>query len=86
MSPTLIREAAYRVGYKNEKIIREMQKMALLAMMEKANQAGQSLVGQGLLPQSGSNGNGQNNQGRTLEASQPNAPSEIQAQIENQLR
>ena len=30
MSPTLIREAAYRVGYRNEKVIKEMQKMALL--------------------------------------------------------
>lgn len=33
MSPTLIREAAYRVGYRNEKVIKEMQKMALLQQM-----------------------------------------------------
>lgn len=30
MSPTLIREAAIRVGYRNEKVIKEMQTMALM--------------------------------------------------------
>lgn len=30
MSPKLIREAAYRIGYRNEAVIREMQKMALM--------------------------------------------------------
>ena len=33
MSPKLIREAAYRVGYRNESVIQEMQKMSLLLQM-----------------------------------------------------
>lgn len=81
MSPVLIREAAYKVGYKNEKVIREYQKMAMLVMMEKANMAGLSLQQQGLL---GDNGGPKNN-GRSLESSQPNSPSEISAQLDQQV-
>lgn len=33
MSPMLIREAAYRVGYRNEKVIKEMQNASLLQSM-----------------------------------------------------
>lgn len=33
LSPTLIREAAYRVGYRNEKVIKEMQRMALITSL-----------------------------------------------------
>lgn len=40
MSPDLIRETAYRFGYKNEKIIHQMQQVALLSMAAKASQAG----------------------------------------------
>lgn len=40
MSPILIREAAYRVGYRNEKAIKEMQKMALLHQLSVMQQAG----------------------------------------------
>lgn len=80
MSPTLIREAAYKVGYKNEKVIAEYQKMAMLVMMEKAALAQQSLVQTGLLqPPPASNA------GRQLESGQPNAPSEIAAQMEQQV-
>jgi Mg2+ and Co2+ transporter CorA len=46
MSPKLIREAAYRVGYRNEAIIKEMQDMALLqklAQMHGIQQAQQGL-------------------------------------------
>lgn len=55
MSPTLIREAAYRCGYRNEKVIREMQQMALvhqLGMMQgiagaqPAGNASQQIVAQ----------------------------------------
>jgi hypothetical protein len=38
LSPILIREAAYRVGYRNEKVIREMQQAALLSMMAQQSQ------------------------------------------------
>jgi len=42
LSAPLIREVAYRCGYRNEKIIREMQQMATLAMLGQMNQqAGQ---------------------------------------------
>lgn len=37
-SPTLVREAAYRIGYRNMKAIREFQKMALLMYMGKITQ------------------------------------------------
>lgn len=33
MSPKLLREAAYRLGYRNEAVIKEMQQMALLTQM-----------------------------------------------------
>ncbi len=55
MSPILIREVAYRVGYRNDKVIKELQKMALLhqaAIMQQIQQpntgnAGQQVVQQG---------------------------------------
>lgn len=37
-SPTLVREAAYRIGYRNMKSIKEFQKMALLMQMGKIQQ------------------------------------------------
>lgn len=40
MSPILIRETAYRFGYKNEQVIHQMQQVALLSMAAKAAQAG----------------------------------------------
>lgn len=85
MSPVLVREAAYKVGYRNERVIKEYQKMAILVMMEKANLANQSLAQQGLLGQ-GEQGGGATNGGRSLESSQPNSPSEIQAQLSNQVQ
>lgn len=38
LSPILIREAAYRIGYRNEAIIQEMQKAAQLQMLGQAHQ------------------------------------------------
>lgn len=40
-SPILIREAAYRVGYRNEKVIKEMQTMALVATLGMGGGGGQ---------------------------------------------
>lgn len=37
-SPLLVREAAYRVGYRNDKAIKELQKMALLMELGRMNQ------------------------------------------------
>lgn len=82
MSGTLIRETAYRTGYKNEKVIREMQKMAMLALMEKANMAGQSVVAQGLIPQ-GNNDNGASS--GLAQQQQPNSMAEITAQLMQQV-
>lgn len=48
MSPTLIRQTAYVTGFRNEKIIKEMQKMALLHQLGMMNQIGQQPGG---LPQ-----------------------------------
>lgn len=46
-SPTLVREAAYRIGYRNIKAIREFQKMALLMYMGKMQQMQIGLEQQG---------------------------------------
>jgi hypothetical protein len=45
LSPLLIRETAYKIGYRNERVIREIQNAALLQMM--AAQAGQGGPQQG---------------------------------------
>lgn len=45
MSPTLIRETAYRCGYRNEKVIKEMQNMALLVQMGQMAGIQQSMQG-----------------------------------------
>lgn len=39
LSPDLIREAAYRIGYKNSRVLAELQQMAQLAMIGKIQQA-----------------------------------------------
>jgi arsenate reductase-like glutaredoxin family protein len=41
LSPLLIRETAYRVGYRNEKVIRELQATSLLASLGQMTQQGQ---------------------------------------------
>lgn len=45
LSPLLVREAAYRSGYRNERVIREMQKMATLTMLGAQQQAQQNASG-----------------------------------------
>lgn len=57
LSPTLIREAAYKCGYRNEKAIREMQKAALLHQMGQMAQM-QQMAGLG---GGGGTGPGMNN-------------------------
>lgn len=47
LDPDLVREAAYRVGYRNEKVIKKMQQVALLNMLGQANQAGMQMGQQG---------------------------------------
>lgn len=79
MDPDLIRETAYRCGYRNEKIIRKMQQAALLHMMSQAaqmqqQQGGSPLQAQGQQPQ----------QTQQLNAA-PNPTNEIQAQLAGQV-
>lgn len=56
LSPKLTRETAYRCGYRNEAIIKEVQKAAQLRMMAQASQQAQqnvgSVNGQGATPES----------------------------------
>jgi hypothetical protein len=74
LSPLLIRETAYKIGYRNERVIREIQNAALLQMM--AAQAGQ---GQGQ-PQGGT-GEPQ----RVTEANTPPTQDDTNIQLNNQL-
>jgi hypothetical protein len=52
MSPAMIRENAYRCGYRNEKIIGQMQQVAIAALTAKAQQMNQGALppGQGAQP------------------------------------
>ena len=83
-SPYLVREAAYRIGYRNEKAIAELQQMALLMELARMNQlraaAGQGQEQQGMsLPQNG-------NAGQQIVAQQtPPDAEKIRNQLQNQL-
>lgn len=74
-SPYLVREAAYRVGYRNEKAIQELQKMALL--MEIGRQ--QQLQAQAAPP---SNGTAPQ---QIQQQATPPAGEQIRNQLQNQL-
>lgn len=77
-SPLLVREAAYRVGYRNEPVIKEMQKMALMQELGRQQQIGQAQPQQ---PGQGpTNGATQLNQ-----QMQPNTQSQITQQIQKQV-
>jgi hypothetical protein len=76
LSPLLIRETAYRFGYKNEAVIHQMQQAAVLAMAAKAAQAGAS----GNQIQQGFNGG--NNANNTAKAQMATPTGD---QISNQL-
>lgn len=77
-SPILVREAAYRVGYRNEAVIKELQKMALMQELGRQQQIGaaqQQQPGQGP-----TNGATQLNQ-----QMQPNTQQQITNQIQKQV-
>ena len=76
LSPAMIREAAYRVGYRNEKVIREMQATAMLSMM---GQAAGMMQGQ----QQGQTGN---QTAQQITANQtPNDMEQIRQQMDGQM-
>ncbi len=79
MSPILIREAAYRVGYRNERVIREMQQAALLNMIGMAQQAGAMGGSTGGVPPGGNAGQ------QIVEQQTPPSMGEIENQLGNQL-
>jgi len=88
MSPTLIRENAYRSGYRNERVIHQMQQVALLAMAAKTAQLvaikGQTM-GQVSGASNGATGDG-SNVAETQVAQQATPPdAAIDQQITNQL-
>lgn len=73
LSPFLIRELAFRCGYRNERAIQEFQKMAQLQMIGMMEQGMKNLSAMGQGPQPGGN----------TQAQQMQTPG--QAQIQNQL-
>lgn len=76
LSPVLIREAAYRVGYRNEKVIKEMQRAAQLNLLAQAAQAQGASQG----------GENANNAAQTqLAQEQPNTVEQTETQMQNQL-
>jgi hypothetical protein len=78
MSPLLIREAAYKVGYRNERVIREMQNAALLQMMAAQGGGGP----QGASPEGGG---GTGEMQRISEQQTPPTQDDINNQLNNQL-
>lgn len=89
MSPILIREAAYRCGYRNEQVIHQYQQVAVLSMAAKAaqqaNQQGMSL-GQAMQSAQGQNGQNSNNAALAQQAQMATpADEQVSTQINNQL-
>lgn len=79
-SPVLIQEAAYRVGYKNDRVIRDFQRMSMLQQAAQAAQAGNA--------QAGNAGAGDNNnmQKGMAERNDANSQAQIESQLEGQLQ
>src|SRR5438132_2705684 len=82
-SPILIREAAYKVGYRNERVIKEMQQSAILQKMTQMNALQQQQMGQG--NGNGAPGNNQNANKSAIENRAPNPTNEIQQQLFRQV-
>lgn len=77
MSPLLIRETAYRVGYRNEKVIRELQATSLLASLGQMAQGGATAGGQGPT--------GEATAQQIVAQQEPPNAEEVQNQIDGQL-
>jgi len=82
-SPILIREAAYKVGYRNERVIKEMQQSAILQRMTQMNALAQQQIGGG--NGNGTPGNNQNANKSAIENRAPNPTNEIQQQLFRQV-
>ena len=81
MSPKLIREAAYRTGYKNEAVIQEMQQVAIVQAQMQAQQQVQAAQ------QGGSGSGNPNNQAkaRTAQLATPSS-ADVNEQLSNQVQ
>lgn len=79
-SPILVREAAYRCKYRNEKVIQEMQKQAMVMELGRQQQMQQQSQGQ---PPQGMPQPGNNGQQRIAQAT-PNTMERIRNQMGNQ--
>jgi hypothetical protein len=82
-SPILIRELAYRIGYRNERVLAEFQKMALMMELGRMQQMGAAAPGgqpgQPQLPEPG--GNAQ----QITQQMQPNTTAQMSDQLKNNL-
>lgn len=76
MKPELIRETAYRVGYRNDKVIRDMQQAILL------QQTAQLVAGQ---QGNAQGGNANNAAAGVAEQNQANTSAEVESQLNSQL-
>ena len=83
-SPALIREVAYKTGYRNEKVIRQMQQSAIMQRMSQIQQLQNQNQGTIQNMNDGANGAGLNNGNAAASAVNNAAPSPIN-QITNQL-
>jgi hypothetical protein len=82
LSPILVREAAYRCGYRNDKVIKELQKMALLHQLGLMNQL-QTQVQQTMQPQQPQQPGGQSQQ--LVQQMTPPNMEQIRSQLSSQL-
>jgi len=71
LNPILIREAAYRIGYRNEQVIRAMQQAAQLQMVGQIEQGQEQMGG----------GQGSNMAQTTAEQMQPPGMGQLEAQL-----
>lgn len=81
MDPLLIREAAYKTNYRNEKVIKRMQQMAQLVIMGQMAAAQKSIGG----GQTSSAGNNKNASKSAIANSNPNPTNEINQQMFQQV-
>lgn len=82
-SPTLMREAAFRSGYRNEKVIRQMQQAIVISMAAKAN-AQQAATNNANDPNQSI---GPGNDAKTLQKQQQvPGTQDLQAQLSNQVQ
>jgi hypothetical protein len=80
-SPYLVREAAYRIGYRNERAIAEFQQMALMMELGRMQQLKSALIPQqAAAPQPGTGGSQQ-----LLQQATPPAQEQIRQQIQSQI-